>query len=235
MKKLAEKALPVKRANQFITKSLRDAYNCALLEASLMQETKNLLFGHKRSGAKSSYAYNENVIRNAYEKAFKYFQKRLEFLGLEKPQAPLSLNAEKIAFARKTQHLSSLMDSLTACQFVWGASWHLYGPAEIVKLVTAVTGWDITFDELLDVGERRLNMMRAFNALEGIGRDCDQLPEKFYQQPLDGGPTEGWKLDKSEFEEALTEYYRQCGWDINTGTPARETLARLGLEWIEVS
>jgi aldehyde:ferredoxin oxidoreductase len=168
----------------------------------------------------------------AYEKAFKYYQKRLELLGLAKPQDPLSLNAEKINFARKTQHLSSLMDSLTACQFVWGASWHLYGPAEIVKLVQAVTGWDVTFAELLNVGERRLNMMRAFNAREGIHRDDDQLPEKFYRRPLEGGPTDGWKLDKAEFEAALVEYYRQCGWDIDNGTPTQETLARLGLEWV---
>ncbi len=168
----------------------------------------------------------------AYEKAFKYYQQRLEFLGLSKPQAPLSLNAEKITFARKTQHLSGLMDSLTACQFVWGASWHLYGPMEIVKLVKAVTGWDVTFDELLEVGERRLNMLRVFNAREGIHRAADQLPAKFYQRPLAGGPTDGWKLDQSEYDEALTEYYRQCGWEIDDGTPMPETLARLGLDWV---
>jgi aldehyde:ferredoxin oxidoreductase len=169
---------------------------------------------------------------SAYEKAFKYYKNRLESLKLVKPQAPLSLNAEKIDFARKTQHLCSLMDSLTVCQFVWGASWHLYGPPEIVQLVRAVTGWKITFEELLAVGERRLNMMRIFNAREGIHRNCDQLPEKFYQQSLNGGPTDGWKLNKSEFEAALTEYYRQSGWDIDTGTPTPETLERLGLEWV---
>ena len=168
----------------------------------------------------------------AYEKAFKYYQKRFEFLGLTKPQAPWSLNSEKITFACKTQHLSSLMDSLTACQFVWGASWHLYGPAEIVRLVQSVTGWNVTFDELLEVGERRLNMMRVFNTREDIRGDDDQLPEKFYQKPLDGGPTDGWKLDKSEYDQALTEYYRQCGWKIETGTPMQETLNRLGLEWV---
>ncbi len=168
----------------------------------------------------------------AYERAYKYYQKRLEILGLVKPQDTLSLSAEKIHFARKTQHLSSLMDSLTVCQFVWGASWHLYGPTEIVQLVQTVTGWNVSFDELLDVGERRLNMMRVFNAREGIQRNRDQLPEKFYQQPLNGGPTDGWRLDKSEFEAALTEYYRQCGWDIESGVPTLETLERLGLEWV---
>ena len=72
IKKYAKKVLPKERAKQFIAKSLRDAYNCALLEANLTQEVKDLLFGHQRSGAKSKYAYNEHIIRNAYEKVFKF-------------------------------------------------------------------------------------------------------------------------------------------------------------------
>ena len=68
---------------------------------------------------------------------------------------------------------------------------------EIVRLVQAVSGWNVTFDELLEVGERRLNMLRIFNAREGIQRKDDQLPAKFYQRPLAGGPTDGWKLNSS--------------------------------------
>ena len=47
-------------------------------------------------------------------------------------------------------------------------------------MVRAVTGWDVTVEELLIVGERRLNMMRAFNAREGINRKQDMLTEKFF-------------------------------------------------------
>jgi aldehyde:ferredoxin oxidoreductase len=125
-----------------------------------------------------------------------------------------------------------MLDSINLCQFVYGPSWHLYGPREILTLVQAVTGWDVTIDELITLGERRLNMMRAFNAREGVNRHQDQLPAKFYQKSLKGGPTDGWKLDKSEFEAARDEYYRQCGWDIDTGIPTRKTLERLGLSWV---
>jgi aldehyde:ferredoxin oxidoreductase len=166
-----------------------------------------------------------------YEDHFKYFQKRLEWLGLREPQVPQSLSKEKITFSRKTQYFYSMLDSLNLCQFVHGPSWQLYGPRRIIKLVQAVTGWDVTIDELITLGERRLNMMRVFNAREGIDRNQDQLPVKFYQKPLKGGPTDGWKIDKSEFEAALEEYYRQCGWDIESGAPLRETLERLGLDW----
>ena len=166
-----------------------------------------------------------------YEDHFKYFKKKLELLGLNKPQSPQSLNKEKISFARKTQYCYSVLDSLNLCQFVHGPSWQLYDPQAIMQLVQAVTGWDVTIEELMAVGERRLNMLRVFNAREGINRDQDQLPAKFFQKPLKGGPTDGWKIDKSEFDTALEEYYHQCGWDIESGTPLRETLERLGLDW----
>jgi aldehyde:ferredoxin oxidoreductase len=171
----------------------------------------------------------------SYEGAFETFKDRLATMGLTKPQEPQSLGPEKVNFARKTQYLHSLLDSLNLCQFAWGPSWQLYGPEEILKMVQAVTGWDVTIEELLTVGERRLNMLRAFNAREGINRNQDTLPEKFFKEGLKGGPSDGWVVKKDEFEAALDEYYRQSGWDVETGTPTGETLERLGLGWVSGS
>jgi aldehyde:ferredoxin oxidoreductase len=167
----------------------------------------------------------------SYEAGFKYFKNRLATLGLTHPQEPLSLGPEKVEFARKTQHFYSMLDSLNLCQFACGPSWQLFGPEEIAKMVRAVTGWDVSVQELLEVGERRLNMMRAFNAREGMNRNQDTLSEKFFQKPLKGGPSDGWKIDKAQWEAALDEYYRQSGWDVKMGTPTRQTLERLGLGW----
>jgi aldehyde:ferredoxin oxidoreductase len=166
------------------------------------------------------------------EEGFENFRNRLGVLGLTQPQKARSLGREKVNFTRQTQHLYSLMDSLCLCQFAWGSSWQLYGPEEIVKMLQAVTGWDVTIKELLTVGERRLNMMRAFNAREGINRNQDILSEKFFQKALKGGPSDGWKVDKAEWEAARNEYYRQSGWDTELGTPTRQTLERLGLGWV---
>jgi aldehyde:ferredoxin oxidoreductase len=74
--------------------------------------------------------------------------------------------------------------------------------------------------------------MRVFNAREDINRKHDKLPKRFFKQALKGGPTDGWKLDEKNYEETLNEYYRQSGWNIETGIPIRSTLKRLGLEWI---
>jgi len=167
-----------------------------------------------------------------YEEGYENFRNRLGALGLTQPQIPRSLGPEKVNFARKTQHFYSMLDSLSLCQFACGPSWQLYGPEEIVKMLQAVTGWDVTIEELLTVGERRLNMMRAFNAREGINRNQDTLTEKFFQKGLKGGPSDGWKIDKAEWEAARDEYYRQSGWDVKLGTPTRRTLERLGLGWV---
>ncbi|MGD2272848.1 MAG: aldehyde ferredoxin oxidoreductase family protein [Desulfobacterales bacterium] len=168
----------------------------------------------------------------AYEADFKFFKDRLAALDLADPQEPQSLNAEKINFLLKTQHLYSLMDSLCLCQFVYGPAWQLYGPEEIVRLVRSVSGWDVTLEELLNVGARRLNMMRCFNAREAITWQQDRLPQKFFDSSLKGGPTDGWRLDKLQFENGLSEYYRQAGWDEKSGVPERSTLERLGLNWL---
>ncbi len=79
-------------------------------------------------------------------------------------------------------------------------------------MIKAVTGWDVTMDELMAVGARRLNMMRMFNAREGFDRKQDKLPKKFFKALKGTGPTAGIALTHEEMEAALDEYYRLAGW-----------------------
>jgi len=166
------------------------------------------------------------------EDSYKAFEDRYTSLGLNNPLPAQSLDPAKVEFARITQQFFGMLDSVNLCHFVWGVSWPLYGPEQAAAMVKAVTGWDVTLQELLEVGERRVNMMRAFNAREGVARDQDKLPAKFFDRPLKGGPSDGVKVDKAQFEAALQEYYHQCGWDESSGIPKRETLERLGLNWV---
>jgi aldehyde:ferredoxin oxidoreductase len=161
------------------------------------------------------------------------YLRRLKMLGLVDPQKGWIMNEEKVKYAYRTQLNYSFLDTATLCQFVWGPAWTLYGPAEEVAMLKAVTGWDITIDEIQQIGERRLNMLRAFNAREGAGRDQDTLPKKVLTQPLKGGKSDGRLVKPEELEFALNEYYRIAGWDTATGTPTKEKLAELGLEWIQ--
>jgi aldehyde:ferredoxin oxidoreductase len=157
---------------------------------------------------------------------------RLKLLGFDGALPADSFGPEKVRFALRTQQFYSFLDTASLCQFVWGPAWSLYGPQEAVEFVRAVTGWtDFDVAELVEIGERRLNMLRAFNEREGIDRSADRLPAKFFK-PLQGtGPTAGVALDPAAIEGALDEYYRLAGWDGLTGNPTPETMARLGLEW----
>lgn len=158
---------------------------------------------------------------------------RMAQLCLLDPQPPLTLNAEMVHYALVTEHFYSLMDSLNVCQFVFGpAGWQLYGPIDLVEIVRAVTGWKVSLYELMQVGERRLNMLRAFNARDGIGREADTLPEKFFSVPLAGGPSDGYRVDREKWEQARETYYAMCGWDQSTGYPTRTTLESLGIGWV---
>ena len=142
------------------------------------------------------------------------------------------LNAEKVKFAWETQKNYSFLDTLSLCQFVWGPAWTVYGPDEEVALIKAVTGWEVTLEEIQQIGERRINMMRAFNAREGVGRDQDTLPKKLFK-PLKGGRSDGLVITPDELESALDLYYELAGWNKTTGNPTPTKLAELGLDWIQ--
>jgi aldehyde:ferredoxin oxidoreductase len=168
----------------------------------------------------------------AIEEDFEYYTDRLAVLGFNEAQETRSLSDEKIRFAVASQRMYSALDSLNLCQFVFGPAWQLYGPKDMVAMVRAVTGWeDVSFDELQLVGERRVNMMRAFNTREGFDRKDDSLPEKLFK-PLNGGVSDGWKLDPNEVENAIDRYFEFCGWDVKTGNPTRAKLEELDLGWV---
>jgi aldehyde:ferredoxin oxidoreductase len=168
----------------------------------------------------------------AFEEDFEYYEDRMAVLGFTEGTETRSLDAGKIRFVIEGQRMYSAMDSLNLCQFVYGPAWQLYGPDDMVELVRTVTGWeDMTFAELQMVGERRVNMMRAFNAREGLDRRNDVIPEKLFK-PLKGGVSDGWKLDRDEVKSALDLYFEFCGWDVETGNPTQNKLDELGLGWI---
>jgi aldehyde:ferredoxin oxidoreductase len=162
-----------------------------------------------------------------------YFE-RLAMIGLKSPQVPGSMEDEKVRFAYLTEVFYSALDTYCLCQFVWGPAWTLYGPAEMASMLKAATGWDVDIPELMIVGERRLNMLRVFNAREGFTRGDDRLPEKFFQPLAGTGPTSGMALDEDHFEHEKDVYFKLAGWDNESGNPTRSKLVELGLDWLAV-
>jgi len=180
-------------------------------------------FGADHQSSEHDWMIEEGIASDLY-------MSRLALLGMEDKLEPLSLGKAKVKFAYLTELFYSMLDSVELCQFVWGPGWTLYGPQETADLVKAVTGWDVSVDELMKVGARRLNLMRVFNSLEGLDRKDDRLPKKFYKALQGEGPTAGIALTHEEVEAALDEYYKLAGW-TNNGQPTRSALQPLDLDW----
>ncbi|RQD68888.1 MAG: aldehyde:ferredoxin oxidoreductase [Tindallia sp. MSAO_Bac2] len=158
-------------------------------------------------------------------------RKRLAMIGIDKGyEDSFSMDDDKVRFAIAGQKMFSTMDVLGLCQFAWGPSWQLYGPDDMIHLCKAGVGWEASIDELLEIGERRINMMRFFNMREGFDKKDDYLPERMYE-PLPDGPQKGFQFDKDTFMNFRDKYYQFVNWDEN-GNPTEETLKKLSLGWL---
>jgi aldehyde:ferredoxin oxidoreductase len=180
-------------------------------------------FGADHQSSEHDWMIEEGMASDLY-------MERQALLGMPNMLPALSLGPEKVRFAYLTEIFYSMLDSVELCQFVFGPAWTLYGPAETVEMVRAVTGWDVTVEELMAVGERRLNLMRTFNAREGLDRTQDKLPKKFFKTLGGVGPTAGMALDEKEVKAAVDEYYRLAHW-TDKGIPTAARLKKLDIGW----
>ncbi|MFV9672951.1 MAG: aldehyde ferredoxin oxidoreductase C-terminal domain-containing protein, partial [Acidimicrobiia bacterium] len=185
-------------------------------------------FGADHQSSEHDGMYTAETLASWPEK----YEKRMADIGLTNPQPADSLNEEKVRYALTTQYAYSAMDTVNVCQFVFGPGWELLGMDDLAAVVTAVTGMETTVDDLLTYGRRRVNLLRAFNAREGITRDRDTLPKRLYDDPLQDGASAGATMDRETIAGAIEMYYRLAGWDPETGNPPRETLEELDLGWV---
>jgi aldehyde:ferredoxin oxidoreductase len=136
--------------------------------------------------------------------------------------------ADKPAFAIRSQHFTAVGDSLVMCRFTSERGFGMFVGEPYAAMVSAVTGWDVTADELERVGERIINLERLFNVREGVRRADDQLPWKVMHEPIPDGPSAGAYCPPAELQAMLDEYYALRGWDAD-GVPTAARLAALGL------
>jgi|Deesub1362A_J573_1020465.scaffolds.fasta_scaffold00908_13 aldehyde:ferredoxin oxidoreductase len=121
----------------------------------------------------------------------------------------------------KEQNENSALWSLTSCDFV------KYNTKYAVEMLNA-SGFNMTVDEYLIIGERIYNLTRLFNVREGFGIKEDSLPKRF-TEPIQSGAAKGHSIKPEDFKKMLLEYYRLRGWD-EEGRPLDETIERLRLK-----
>lgn len=112
-------------------------------------------------------------------------------------------------------------DCLGTCRF---ASPH---PKLVLECFNAVTGRDLALKDAFTVGRRVINLMRAFNFRHGMKAEDEWPSERYGSIPVDG-PAQGKNI-LEKWPKMLAEYYRQMGWDEQTGKPLPETLEQLGI------
>jgi len=134
----------------------------------------------------------------------------------------------KPEFAVRSQHFTAVDDSLVICRFTSERGFGLFVEEPYARMVSAVTGWDMTVAELERVGERVINLERLFNVREGVRRKDDTLPWRVMHEPIPDGPSAGMHCTPAELSAMLDRYYDLRGWDTD-GVPTEARLSALGL------
>ena len=101
------------------------------------------------------------------------------------------------------------------------------------RLLSAVTGLDVSIDELWKAGERIWNIRRAIMVQrEDRHRDDDTLFEGMFEEVFRVQSPEliSAPLDRKQWEPLKDRYYELRGWDVATGVPGRTKLEELGMK-----
>ncbi len=140
------------------------------------------------------------------------------------PPARYAVEGKGMLYALVNQYIH-VISSAGLCEFAL-----MMGKPPVREWINATTGWELSLDDLLCIGQRIQTLRHAFNRREGIRAGTVVLPERVRgNPPLDAGPTQGVTLDVA----AMTrDFFRAMGWDETTGAPSRESLRALGLDGI---
>lgn len=115
----------------------------------------------------------------------------------------------KARIIRIAEDLNAVVDSLTACKFVFFA----VSLEEYAKVLSAVTGRVYDTQSLFRIGERIWNAERALNRANGFTIADDDLPERFFREEgSSGAQVRILPLDRKAFLAARANYYRIRGY-----------------------
>ncbi len=142
---------------------------------------------------------------------------------------PLDINVKKnegvAEFVKHAQDLGQIYNAAVICYMLILA----INGEDVTELVSAASGFDYTFKELEECGERIWHTKRGLSNLMGITAADDRLPRQILTPPKEGGAA-GQAPDLAFM---LKEFYPARGLGAD-GRPSKETLDRLGLSELAV-
>jgi len=120
-------------------------------------------------------------------------------------------------------------DCPTMCMFLLGQAFAATAAQNTADVLKALSGLELTPEEVQTVGERVNNLARVFNVLAGFGRADDTFPKRILTEPLREGNSMGQYISREDLDKMLDEYYEARGW-TRDGVPTEEKLKSLGLD-----
>jgi len=135
-------------------------------------------------------------------------------------------DASRGTLVAASEDFAAVLDSLIICKFLRKCFSEFY--TEAAELLSHVTGWAYTGEELRRAGERIHTLKKLFNIRERWQPEDDWLPQRLLSEPLPTGVARGVGLSPDELREMVRGYYQARQWDENGFVPARK-LEELGL------
>jgi aldehyde:ferredoxin oxidoreductase len=133
---------------------------------------------------------------------------------------------EHVAAAIETEDRAAVMDSMILCNFLRGVFTSPFD--EWAALLAAVTGWDITGEELRATARKIVAAKRAYNVREGWQSADDWLPDRLLSEPLTLPSGREARLTPERLRAMIVAYYKARGLDPD-GYPTAAGLAQLNL------
>jgi len=96
-----------------------------------------------------------------------------------------------------------------------------------VDCLNAVTDWEFTVTDAMEAGLRAINQLRVFNFRHGLTKEVEAPSVRYSSTPVNG-PAKGIGI-ADHWEMIRSNYYKEMGWDPETGKPLPDTLNKLGL------
>ncbi|MFX0146609.1 MAG: aldehyde ferredoxin oxidoreductase family protein [Candidatus Hodarchaeota archaeon] len=146
--------------------------------------------------------------------------------GLSLPKRWKRAGTEDRATAQKiVVGLKQATNALGLCEFL-----NLYQEYPLKEVISSVVGWDLSIEEIFEVGYRIHTLRQAFTIREGIVMANNTLPGRVIgDPPFELGPH---KRKTVNFKEDYQNFCNAIGWNPNNGYPLKETLKSLNLEFV---
>ena len=126
-----------------------------------------------------------------------------------------------------TEDRAAVMDSMILCKFLRGIFEEPF--PEWARLLSSVTGWDLTGEELAQTARRIVLAKRLYNLREGWSRADDWLPERFLSEPLEVASGRAAALTAERLTTMIDSYYEARDLDPE-GVPDAAQLTDLRLD-----